>query len=371
MKLTYKIDDEVSLRLIEPRHAEELFAVVDANRETLLPWMRWTGEVTDAEVLRGHIKQWLTQTAETGCMSLGVELDGELVGVVFHIRPDVVNKQVEVGYWLAVSARGRGVATRAVRAMCDITFRDLGFNRINVRVAPENTASLGVAERLGMTREGVSRQAWRVGDEYWDAVEFGLLADEWDVTSPAFSLSYRVDDELELRLPEPRHAEQAYALIDRHRKHIERWLSWCIPGYALCDAQKFIKMNMAGLADGGGTSFWMVYRGELVGGVGSLPVDQANRSADVGYWMAESMQGRGIATRASKAVLDFLLIDMGLNRVTIHAATENHRSLAIPERLKFRQIGTKRKAALLHEAYVDYIEYEMLAEDWKRVRDAE
>ena len=179
MNFTYRIDDDLTLRLIEPRHAEELFTLVDANRDVLLPWMRWVNEVTDAKVLRGHIDQWVAQTAQTGCMSLGIELDGELVGVVFHIRPDTVNKQVEVGYWLTKSARGRGVASRAVRAMLDITFRDLGFNRVNIRIAPENTASLALTQRLGLTREGVTRQAWRVGETYYDAVEFGVLAGEW------------------------------------------------------------------------------------------------------------------------------------------------------------------------------------------------
>jgi len=179
MNFTYQIDDEITLRLIEPRHAEALFAVVDANRDALLPWMRWVNKVTDAEVLRGMIDQWVTQTAQTGCMSLGIELDGELVGVVFHIRPDKVNSQVEVGYWLAQSARGRGAASRTVRAMLDITFRDLEFHRVNVRIAPENEASLALAVRLGFRREGVSRETWWDGIRYWDAVEFGVLSQEW------------------------------------------------------------------------------------------------------------------------------------------------------------------------------------------------
>lgn len=179
MPSRYRIDDEMTLRLIEPDHAEAFFVVVDANRDVLLPWMCWVNEATDVEAVRVMIGQWLEMKNETGCMSLGIELDGELVGVVFHVRPDRVNHQVEVGYWLAKSARGRGVATRAVRAMLDITFRDLGFNRVNVRVAPQNTASLALADRLGLTREGVSRQAWWDGQRYWDAVEFGVLAEEW------------------------------------------------------------------------------------------------------------------------------------------------------------------------------------------------
>jgi ribosomal-protein-serine acetyltransferase len=179
MNFTYRINDDLTLRMIEPDHAEKLFAVIDANRDVLLPWMRWVDEVRGVESLRVLIGQWCEQTAKTGCMSLGIELDGGLVGAVFHVRPDLVNKQVEVGYWLAESARGRGVGSRAVKAMLDITFKELGFNRVNVRVAPENAASLALAERLGFTREGVTRQAWCVGGRYYDAVEFGVLAEEW------------------------------------------------------------------------------------------------------------------------------------------------------------------------------------------------
>ncbi len=179
MSFTHRIDDELMLRQIELGHCEALFAVVDANRDALLPWMRWVNEVTDVESVRAMIGKWLEMKAQTGCMSLGIELDGELVGAVFHVRPDLTNRQVEIGYWLAASARGRGAASRAVGAMLDITFGELGFNRVNVRVAPENTASLALAERLGLTREGVSRQAWWDGQRFWDAVEFGVLAEEW------------------------------------------------------------------------------------------------------------------------------------------------------------------------------------------------
>ena len=371
MNFTYRVDDELTLRLIELRHAEELFAVVDANRDALLPWMRWVNEVTDAQVLRGQIGQWLTQTAETGCMSLGIELAGDLAGVVFHVRPDAVNRQVEVGYWLAKSARGRGVVTRAVRAMFDITFRDLGFNRINVRIAPENAGSLGVAERLGLKREGVSRQAWFAEGKYWDAVEFGVLAEEWQVTSPPFALTHRVDDELALCFLEPRHAKEIYALVDANREHIGKWMPWCTPKYAVGDAETFIRDTLKGFAEGRGLTLWMVRLGEIVGGIGNHPVNNTDHSADIGYWLAESAQGNGVVTRAARAMVDYSLVGMGLNRVTIHAATENTRSAAVPKRLGFRQIGFKHQAAALHDMHVDIVEFEMLAEGWKVKREGE
>ncbi|GAB4195877.1 MAG: GNAT family protein [Phycisphaeraceae bacterium] len=175
----YPIDDELELCVIEPSHAETFFALVDANREAIGQWMRWVDEVNSINDVCDMIESWQTMRRETGCMSLGIVWKGQWVGAVFHLRPDTKNNSVEIGYWLAESARGHGLATRAVRKMLDITFDELGFNRVQVRIAPHNTPSLALAERLGLTREGVSRQAWKVGETYWDAVEFGVLAEQW------------------------------------------------------------------------------------------------------------------------------------------------------------------------------------------------
>ena len=365
MKLTYRIDKDLTLRFLEPRHAEALFVVIDANRRAILPGMRWVQEVTDAEVLRGMIGDWIKQTAETGCMSLGIELDDELVGAVFHVRPDTANNQVEVGYWLAESARGKGVATRAVRAFIDVTIRDLGFHRVNIRIAPQNTSSLALAERLGLKPEGISRQAWKVGNEFWDATEFGVLADEWDVKSPPFALTHWVDKELALRLVERRHADELYGVIDANREHIKKWMSWLTDTYASVDTDTFIRLDLTRQAECKGMNLAMVFKGKLVGGIGNGPADLINRSADIGYWLAEHAQGKGIVTRAAHEMINYSVRDLGLNRVTIHAAAGNAKSQAVPERLGFDRVGIFRKAVPVHGVFVDWVQYAMLAEDWK------
>lgn len=58
--------------------------------------------------------------------------------------------EVEVGWTLTPAARGRGFATEAARACLDWGFRDLDVPYITAMVAPDNTASIAVAERLGM-----------------------------------------------------------------------------------------------------------------------------------------------------------------------------------------------------------------------------
>ena len=92
-------------------------------------------------------------------------VDGaELLGSISIHRIDRVQDDGEIGYWIAPSARGRGLAALAVRAACGWGFTDLGLHRIQLFHAVENGASARVAEKAGFTREGRLRQSHRYGD---------------------------------------------------------------------------------------------------------------------------------------------------------------------------------------------------------------
>lgn len=177
--------------------------------------------------------------------------------------------------------------------------------------------------------------------------------------------SHRIDDELELRVLEPRHAAELYAVLDANREHVGRWLPWLTPEYGEKDAADFLRVNLQSMAEGRGTAFYIYEHGRLVGGVGNNGVHLLNRSCDIGYWLAEDAQGRGIMTRATRAMTDYSLIDMNLNRVTIHAAVQNAHSRGVPERLGYELVAVFRKSVPLHGEFIDTVQYAMLAEDWK------
>jgi RimJ/RimL family protein N-acetyltransferase len=84
---------------------------------------------------------------------------GQLVGSMAMnvIEPEL--KNVEVGYWAAGPARGRGLTTRALRLVSRWAIDDLGAERVQLRADVLNAASLRVAENAGFTREGVLRAA--------------------------------------------------------------------------------------------------------------------------------------------------------------------------------------------------------------------
>ncbi len=77
------------------------------------------------------------------------------------------------------TARRQGVCTPMLESLLEIGFGELGLRRIELRVYAFNTSAIRCYERAGFVREGVLRQAQRVGNEVWDLVVMGILREEW------------------------------------------------------------------------------------------------------------------------------------------------------------------------------------------------
>jgi RimJ/RimL family protein N-acetyltransferase len=84
----------------------------------------------------------------------------------------------QFGYWLAAGARGRGLATSAVRLMTGWLF-ELGAARVFLTIQSENVASAAVARRAGFTYEGTLRAYGVWQSERKDVDVFAVLPDEW------------------------------------------------------------------------------------------------------------------------------------------------------------------------------------------------
>jgi ribosomal-protein-serine acetyltransferase len=95
------------------------------------------------------------------------------------------------------------------------------------------------------------------------------------------------------------------------------------------------------------------------------PIDWAERKVEIGYWLGESFQGKGLMTKACKTLITYAFAELGLNKVEIHCATENIRSCAIPKRLGFTQEGILRDAEWLYDHFVNLVVYGMLAREWQ------
>ena len=101
---------------------------------------------------------------------------GDLLASVGFVRFQREDALGEIGYWCAPWARGRGVTTQAVGAVCRWGFGALGLARVDWYAEVGNAGSRRVAEKAGFTVEGVLRQRLTGKQGQADAWVGGLLA---------------------------------------------------------------------------------------------------------------------------------------------------------------------------------------------------
>lgn len=90
---------------------------------------------------------------------LGVRRGDSLIASIDAKRVDWRARTLELSYWTASTHRGQGVMSIAVRRVADWLMVDQSFERVELRIASENTASLRTASKAGFRREGVLRNA--------------------------------------------------------------------------------------------------------------------------------------------------------------------------------------------------------------------
>lgn len=158
-------------------------------------------------------------------------------------------------------------------------------------------------------------------------------------------------------------ATELHALIEANREHLARWLPWAAD-QDLSATERFIAAGEEQLARDNGFQAAVAPEGEIIGVVGFHSIDWIDRNTSLGYWLAESAQGRGIMTTAVRALLDHAFYEWELHRVEIRCALDNRRSRAIPERLGFREEARLREAELVQGRYLDSVVYGLLEGEW-------
>ncbi|WP_114792088.1 GNAT family protein [Niabella yanshanensis] len=162
------------------------------------------------------------------------------------------------------------------------------------------------------------------------------------------------------------HAAELFALVDSNRSHLSRFLPWVPHMLSVKDMERYLlnceKLNREGLD----TSFNILQQRRIVGRIGLSYINKANKTANIGYWLAQKAQGAGLISKAVKALLGFGFEELDLNRIEIKAATTNLRSKAIPEKLGFHFEGILREAEWVNNEPLDLMLYSMLGSEWTK-----
>ena len=154
------ITDDITLRKIIPSDIESLFEIY-SNENLFLqsPNMQKKNKETVLNMI-GHFERDFNKHKMVWLGIVENDNPDFIIGVaeMFDYNRDV--NMITIGYRLNDRYWGKGFATKAVSAMIEYLFNNIGVNRIQAFVMPENIKSLDVLRRNNFVEEGTIRQGF-------------------------------------------------------------------------------------------------------------------------------------------------------------------------------------------------------------------
>lgn len=171
----------------------------------------------------------------------------------------------------------------------------------------------------------------------------------------------------------PVHSAHAQALFPLMcDEGLTHYLAWA-PHHDVAETQEVLDALVRAQAQGA-AYHWTIFEDGAARGVISL-IDVRRRHrlwtlerAEIAYWIDVNQQGRGLATEATRAVVDAAFLQLGLNRLIISHTSANPASGRIPVALGFRFVGTEKEFFSKDGMWFDMNHFELLARDWRRRR---
>ena len=155
--------------------------------------------------------------------------------------------------------------------------------------------------------------------------------------------------------------EVIFHTIDSDRKYLEEWLPFVELTQEIGYTREYVENYLD--SDRLDVTFAIYYKTVFVGIIGLKDTDLHNKKTEIGYWLAESFQHKGIITLSCAAMIQYIFHEMHLNRIQLKAATGNIKSQNVAVRLGFTREGIERESELHSRGFVDLIVYSLLKAD--------
>ncbi|MEW5981021.1 MAG: GNAT family protein [Acidobacteriota bacterium] len=295
----------------------------------------------------------------------------------------------EWGFALARPHWGTGLFMAAASVVVDFAFRAAGVHRLEARASVQNGRGNGVLHKLGAEPEGVLRRSFYNAELLTDQVLWSIIAEDWQRSHPDVSYttgrpedpdgtdqvpvprgalpwqdglpvlrgegielrelqeqdgqplnSYFRDEELGRYIPPPPTTPAAYsrflAWADEHRR-----------------SGQFICYGMVPEGSSHAVGVFQVHR-----------LDPMFRNAEWGFVLARPHWGTGLVTRGAEVLLDFLFLEVGVERLEARAMVANGRANGLLRKLGGTEEGHLRRSFLLGGQYHDDALWAILRSDW-------
>lgn len=174
-----------------------------------------------------------------------------------------------------------------------------------------------------------------------------------------------LENGIELKLANESDAGELFRVVNGCRKYLAEWLPWVEGSKFEKNILDFILSRKRVYREGKGLTCTIRAHGKIVGIIEFNVIYKTMLSAEIGYWIREKSQGKGIVTQSCEALIAYGFEALKLNRIVIRCAEENLKSRAIPEGLGFIYEGTERESVKIKNRYLSIRCYSQLAAEYR------
>lgn len=173
-----------------------------------------------------------------------------------------------------------------------------------------------------------------------------------------------IEDSLVLVQPTLSMAHELFEVVDSDRDHLRRFLDFVDSSTSFEPQEQYIKMKLEGYVNGTDRLFLIAFDQKIIGCIDLHFIDNNNKKAELGYWLHSSQTNKGIMTKVVKKVCAIAFEDMGLNKLSIRADTENEASNAVAIKSGFSFVGTDKSDIVMYNKFRDLNKYSLLKADF-------
>ncbi|MBF0759827.1 GNAT family N-acetyltransferase [Dysgonomonas mossii] len=151
--------------------------------------------------------------------------------------------------------------------------------------------------------------------------------------------------------------------LNNEREYMREWLPFVDATKEAEDTENYVRYVL----QTAGKQFTIYYKDQFVGLIGFKDTDSDNKKTEIGYWLSQYAQGKGIMIQSVAKLIEHAFGELDMNRIQIKVAVGNDKSRRIPEKLGFQMEGIERDGELLVDnVFTDIAVYSLLRKEYKK-----
>lgn len=162
---TIRVNEAVTLEVIQPSMASELFNLIQCNQERLSHFLAWPKQVVSVEDTRAFIRQQSADHQRGVSKMYTMIVQGRLSGILSFNAIESANKATTIGYWIDGPLEGKGVVSAALNQLIEHYSHQGIIRKFVINCAVTNRKSNALALRNGFHFVGVIKQAEQINGE--------------------------------------------------------------------------------------------------------------------------------------------------------------------------------------------------------------